>query len=152
MCPSQATVDRFSQDAYARAEKEALAAQAGAAAPPERRFLGTLSSEERKKYPVTTGFLDYFPDATAMVSHVSWHGNNKHNPGQDLHWARGKSMDHPDCIGRHLIERGGGPVPLGKDGEMMHKACLAWRAMADLQEAMEKEYDLSPPRGSIPSR
>jgi hypothetical protein len=113
-----------------------------AAAPP-RRFLTTLTSAERKEYPVVTGFVDYFPDAMAVVSHVSWRGNQKHNPGQDVHWARGKSGDHADCQGRHMIERG----TLDPDG-IEHMAQKAWRAMAELQEYLEKKYNLDLPRGA----
>lgn len=71
--------------------------------------------------------------ALAAVAQVSWHGNEKHNPGQPLHHARGKSMDHFDCIARHYVERG------GFDGPMRHSACLAWRALAALQEDLESK-------------
>lgn len=81
-----------------------------------------------------------------MVAHVSYKGNAKHNPGQSLHWSRGKSMDHEDCLARHTIERD------ALDGDVLHAANRAWRAMAALQELLEKTYDLSPPRGSIPPR
>lgn len=73
-----------------------------------------------------------FPQALAAVAQVSFHGNEKHNPGQPLHHARGKSMDHFDCIARHYVERG------GFDGPMRHSACLAWRALAALQEELER--------------
>lgn len=79
------------------------------------------------------GLVDYFPAALAEVANVSFEGNEKHNPGQPLHWARGKSMDHPDCILRHLAERG------GFDGPIRHSAALAWRALALLQEELEAE-------------
>ena len=97
---------------------------------------------ERKTYPVASGVLDYFPDACAAVAEVSYAGNEKHNPGEEMHWARGKSMDHADCIGRHLIERG------GFDGPIRHSAALAWRALALLQEELEAEYGLAAPRGA----
>jgi hypothetical protein len=74
-----------------------------------------------------------FPEALASVAQVSWHGNEKHNPGLPLHHARGKSMDHFDCIARHYVERG------GFDGPMRHSACLAWRALAALQEDLESK-------------
>lgn len=61
-------------------------------------------SNERKTYPLLSGCLKYFPAALAGVSNISYQGNNKHNPGQPLHHARGKSMDHGDCIIRHLID------------------------------------------------
>jgi hypothetical protein len=99
-------------------------------------------SATRKTFPMSGGLLDYFPDALAAVAQVSWHGNEQHNPGQPLHWSRGKSMDHADCIVRHLIGRG------GYDGQIRHSAALAWRALALLQEELEHEYELSMPRNA----
>lgn len=111
-------------------------------APQIPRRLIEGSSSYRKSFPVATGVIDYFPDAIAAVAEISFLGNQKHNPGQDLHWARGKSMDHADCIARHLIERG------GFDGNMRHTAALAWRALALLQEELEAVHGLSTPRGA----
>ena len=91
-------------------------------------------SKDRKSTPITTGVLDYFPLAIAEVARVSKAGNDQHNPGQPLHWAREKSTDHADCIGRHLLERGSIDI----DGQR-HSAKLAWRALANLQEELEKE-------------
>ena len=86
----------------------------------------------RKQLPVTTGVLDYFPLAIAYVALVSKIGNDKHNPGEPLHWAREKSADHVDCIGRHLIDRKG----TGENG-ILHDGALAWRALANLQLVLE---------------
>lgn len=97
----------------------------------------------RKEYPMAVGLIDYFPDALAAVAHVSKVGNDKHNSGEDIHWARGKSMDHADCIARHLVERGGFEV----DG-IRHSAYLAWRALALLQEELELAHNLPLPRGA----
>jgi Domain of unknown function (DUF5664) len=88
---------------------------------------------QRKATPITTGVLDYFPAALAMVARVSKAGNDKHNPGQPMHHARGKSMDHADCIARHLMERG---TTDAEDG-LPHSAKLAWRALALLEEELE---------------
>ena len=106
-----------------------------------QRVLET-TSEERKKYPMARGLLDYFPDALAEVAKVSYLGNEKHNPGEEMHHARGKSMDHADCILRHLAGRG------GWDGEIRESAALAWRALALLQEEIEQELNLPLPRGA----
>jgi hypothetical protein len=99
-------------------------------------------SEYRKGFPMCTGLMDYFPDALAAVANVSKQGNDKHNPGEPMHHARGKSMDHADCIMRHLQERG------GFDGTIRHSAALAWRALALLQEELEIENGFSLPRGA----
>ena len=89
---------------------------------------------ERKKIPVTSGVLDYFTAALIEVAKVSYQGNQQHNPGQPLHWARGKSTDQSDTILRHLMERG----TIDIDG-MRHSAKLAWRALALLQLELEAE-------------
>lgn len=86
----------------------------------------------RKAIPIFTGVLDYFPDAVAAVAELSRVGNEQHNPGQPLHWDRTKSMDHADCIGRHMIERG----TIDTDG-IRHSAKVAWRALAMLQLEIE---------------
>lgn len=96
---------------------------------------GTLptDSKARKGIPMARGLLDYFPAALAAVAELSRKGNDKHNPGQELHHARGKSMDHADCIVRHLIDRG---TIDPEDGES-HSVKVAWRALALLQEELE---------------
>jgi hypothetical protein len=100
--------------------------------------------------PMASGLLDYFPDALGAVAHVSWLGNEKHNPGEPLHHARGKSMDHVECIVRHLAERGGYDVIVinGEEHQIRHSAALAWRALALLQEELEQELGLPLPRGA----
>lgn len=91
-----------------------------------------ITAAERKAIPACTGVLDYFPDAIAAVAELSRIGNEQHNPGQPLHWAREKSTDHADCIVRHLMERG----TIDTDGQR-HAAKVAWRALALLQTEIE---------------
>ena len=86
----------------------------------------------RKKLPITTGVIDYFPLALAAIAQVSLEGNKQHNPGEPLHWAKEKSTDHADCITRHLIDRG----KVDTDGTL-HSAKLAWRALALLELELE---------------
>ncbi len=101
------------------------------------------ASEARKEIPLVTGLIDYFPDALAAVAYVSKVGNDQHNPGEPMHWARGKSNDHADCIARHLVDRG------GQDAKgIRHSAYLAWRALALLQEELEAAKGFAPSRGS----
>jgi hypothetical protein len=90
------------------------------------------NSAQRKTLPVTEGVLNYFPLAIAYVALVSKVGNDKHNPGEPLHWSRGKSDDHADCIGRHLLDLG----TYAADG-LLHDGMLAWRALANLQLKLE---------------
>jgi hypothetical protein len=97
--------------------------------------VGALPTDpaERKGIPLATGVLDYFTAALAEVAKVSKAGNEQHNPGQPLHWARGKSTDQADTLLRHLAERG----TIDTDG-MRHSAKLAWRALALLQLELEE--------------
>ena len=88
-------------------------------------------AKARKDMPITTGVLDYFPNALAYVAYVSKIGNDQHNPGQPMHWAREKSPDHENCIMRHIMERGTTDV----DG-VLHSGKLAWRALALLEEEL----------------
>lgn len=88
----------------------------------------------RKGIPLVTGVLDYFPDALCEIAKVSKAGNDQHNPGQPLHWSRGKSNDHADTCGRHLLQRG----TLDTDGQR-HTAKAAWRILAMLQLEIEAD-------------
>lgn len=96
-------------------------------------------SQNRKNSPAFSGFLVYFPDAVMAISAHSYRANEKHNPGEPLHWAKEKSRDHADCIARHLIDIG--PDWDAVDGETgsLHATALAWRALALLQTVLERD-------------
>ena len=89
---------------------------------------------DRKAAPLARGLLDYFPRALTEVARISQAGNDQHNPGEPLHWAREKSTDHADCIMRHLIDRG----TRDTDGRA-HSGKVAWRALAMLELELEEE-------------
>lgn len=91
-----------------------------------------MNDKDRKSRPLYSGVLIYFPDALLEVAAVSLAGNDQHNPGERLHWAKEKSMDELDSLSRHLLEAGS----LDTDG-MRHSAKLAWRALANLQREIE---------------
>lgn len=93
--------------------------------------------DARKAIPIFDGFLMYFPDACAAVATVSKIGNDQHNPGEPLHWARGKSMDQFNTAVRHLMDHGAG-ARYDSDGGR-HLAKAAWRVLAALQLDIEKE-------------
>jgi len=93
--------------------------------------------DARKNLPIFDGVLMYFPDAIAAVSHVSKLGNDQHNPGEPLHWARGKSMDQFNTAVRHLMDHGCGERYDADGGRHLAKA--AWRVLAALQLDIEKE-------------
>lgn len=102
--------------------------------PIESKSLFPSDPTERKKIPIASGVLDYFPSALIEVAKISHVGNEQHNPGQELHWARNKSTDQSDTIIRHFLERG----TFDDDGQR-HSAKLAWRALALLQLELEAE-------------
>lgn len=101
-------------------------------------------SAARKGIPMAEGLLYYFPAALAAVASVSKAGNDKHNPGQPMHHARGKSMDHADCIIRHLADAG----TIDPEDGLRHTAKVAWRALALLQEELEREEGAPLPRNA----
>lgn len=77
----------------------------------------------RKTFPLYSGCLAYFPDALAVVAHVSFMGNEQHHPGTELHWDKSKSADEPDALLRHLSEQ--------------EWDAAAWRALAHLQRKLD---------------
>jgi hypothetical protein len=79
----------------------------------------------------------YFPLALAAVAEVCRVGNDQHNPGEPLHWARGKSMNQMDTALRHQMDHGMGVVRDPKD-KCWHLAKAIWRLSAELQLTMEK--------------
>jgi hypothetical protein len=95
-----------------------------------------MTAEERKKRPVFTGVLKYFPDAIKEVARVSLKGNEQHHPDKPLHWDRSKSTDELDALSRHLIDAG----TIDDDG-IRHSAKIAWRALANLQKELERDNE-----------
>lgn len=96
-------------------------------------------SAARKAVPIAAGCFYYFPDALAAVAELSKKGNDKHNPGEPLHWSRGKSNDHADCVGRHLIDAGPAPhTEIDHEDGVLHAVKVAWRALALAQIAIEE--------------
>ncbi len=102
-------------------------------------------SAKRKEYPLNAGCIRYFPAALAGVANLSKRGNDKHNPGEPLHHARGKSMDHEDCIIRHLMDLNDllatmekGSIGITVDEVLLEASSLAWRALALSQELHER--------------
>lgn len=131
-------------DALTRANNESVAPCVICVPDPEPT-IHTDDSTTRKMFPIAEGVLDYFPDAIAYIAMVSFIGNQQHNPGEPMHWAREKSGDHANCIARHLEGRG----TKDKKG-VRHSGNLAWRALANLQEELERDLGLPCPRRATP--
>ncbi len=102
-------------------------------------------SQARKDLPIATGFMDYFPDAMAAVAELSRIANEKHNPGEPMHWSKDKSTDHADCLIRHFMQRGTWDTVEGV--AVLHATEMAWRAMAILQLELDA---LQPTHTEVP--
>lgn len=119
-------------------------------------------SVERKDIPLFSGVLKYAPAALAGMARISHSGNAKHNPGEPLHHARGKSNDHPDCIVRHTLDVADIIAWLERTAELgtaderyallTEVSQLVWRAALWSQELHEK-YGGAPlaPGARLPS-
>lgn len=94
----------------------------------------------RKAIPIYSGFVAYFPDAMSAVAQLSFIANEQHNPGEPLHWAKGKSMDHMDCLMRHSIDHL--TVDVRDSDGVLHAVKRAWRAMAELQTMSDSGIDI----------
>lgn len=112
-------------------------------APPARRQTLPEDAATRNEYPMAEGLLYYFPAALAEVARTSKVGNDQHNPGQPMHHDRSKSTAHADKIIRHLADAG----TTDNDG-VRHSAKVAWRALALLQEELEREEGAPLPRNA----
>jgi hypothetical protein len=91
----------------------------------------------RKAMPILTYLTEYFPDATLAEVAVSVAGNEQHNPGEPLHWAREKSKDQLNTAFRHMWDHKRGTVK-DIDGQY-HLAKAIWRLKAELQLQIEAD-------------
>jgi hypothetical protein len=104
-------------------------------------------SNARKQLPLFAGFFRYFPAAIAGAAFHSKKGNDKHNPGQEMHHSRWNSGDHGDCILRHLMdlsdllaayERNAAVEGWSPRAVLDEADALVWRACALSQELHER--------------
>ena len=93
------------------------------------------TNEQRKDTPIFSGVLSYFPDALKEVAKCSFIGQMQHNPDKPLAWDRSKSGNEYDSLTRHLIDSS--KEDFDTDGTL-HKAKIAWRALAGLQKHLEE--------------
>lgn len=95
----------------------------------------------RKRLPIYSGVVCYFPHALAAVAELSMIGNNQHNPGQPLHWAKEKSSDEMDALMRHVVDQAIDPRHRDPDG-VLAAVKKAWRALADLERMHDVGIDI----------
>lgn len=110
----------------------------GVGGAPTRATTLPEAANDRKTFPIASGFMDYFPDAIVAVAQISYAGNQQHNPGKALHWDRSKSSDEADTMQRHFLQRG----TIDVDGKR-HSAKMVWRALAFLQKEIEEDQATS---------
>jgi len=94
-------------------------------------------------WPIWDYMFGYFPKAWLEEVRVAVTGNKQHNPGEKLHWARGKSMDQLNTAFRHLFDYAkakseGAIVPRDARG-MAVLAQSIWRLKAQLELDLEEE-------------
>ena len=101
-------------------------------------------AQERKTYPVLTGLLNYFPHACAAVAHHSFVGNEQHNAGEAMHWAKEKSIGDGNQVVRHTMEGTATNSPRNTpewDEEVEALQAMFWRA----GELLERKLTGLPP-------
>lgn len=108
--------------------------QVSACVPGGKRELSV--AEQRKRTPIFSGVLAYFPLAMAEIARVSYAGSKQHHPDAPMHWDKDKSSDEADALVRHLLDHG----KFDTDGQR-HTAKVAWRGLALLERELEAERD-----------
>lgn len=81
----------------------------------------------------------YFPNALRALAEHAQYGNDKHNPGEPLHWAFNKSTEHAESAARHASQAGTIDPETGKS----HTIGYAMRVMM-LLEAEEIQRGARP--------
>ena len=83
--------------------------------------------------------VTYFRDAIIAIGRHSIKANEKHSPGQPIHWNRNQSKDQWGSWGRHLSALG----TIDEETGSPHHVPWAWRTLAIVQlylEANKKQY------------
>lgn len=99
-----------------------------------------LPSDDRQRKMIRAfqGFVQYFPDAIALVALLSKMANDQHNPGEPMHWAKDKSSEELDSLMNHLMDIAS-KGELSRDSDNVLDAIkVAWRGMANLQRLVDK--------------
>jgi hypothetical protein len=87
-----------------------------------------ISKEDR----IFSGVVGYFPNALAAIGRWSAAANEKHNPGEPMHWAFPKSTAHLDAAMSHLTQAGRVDPETG----VPHLVNAAWRVLAALETSL----------------
>jgi hypothetical protein len=106
-------------------------------------WFGEDDKVRKSDWPVWDYVFGYFPLALLEEVRVAVIGNNQHNPGQKLHWARHKSTDQLNTALRHIFDyakakQEGQVCPRDATGKSL-LAQAVWRLKAQLQLDCEAE-------------
>ena len=98
-----------------------------------RNAADPITKEDR----ITSGVLDYFPNALAAIGRWSTYNNTKYppavpSPDGSPRWSFNVSTNHADAIASHLAQRGTVDTETG----FSHSVPLAWRALALLESEL----------------
>lgn len=96
------------------------------------------------KAPVVQGCLAYFPRAIKAVAFVSRYGATKYGvPYSDKNWERVEDGEnrYEAALVRHLLSIHEEGVEFDEESGMLHKAHLAWNALATLELALRRREE-----------
>ena len=79
--------------------------------------------------------VSYFPDALVVAGRLCVASNEKHNPGEPVHWAKEKSNDHWGSWGRHTSNL----RTVDPESGMLHDISWLWRTCAINQTRIDNE-------------
>jgi len=94
------------------------------------------NDDERKRIPLWTATIGYFPAAFMLLAKLGYDANEQHNPGEPVHWARDKSTDHLNCAMRHLFDS----LFLTREARLKVLTQVFWRIGAEIQTSYEELY------------
>ena len=80
----------------------------------------------------------YFPNAFLAKARHSWESNEKHNPGQPMHWSKDKSIGDGNQVMRHLIEAMEAMSCGDTHAAQYHLTATSWRADELLERFLAK--------------
>ncbi len=96
----------------------------------------TDDAEARKSAPVDDVINGYFPNTVIELARYAKYGNDKHNPGEELHWAYTKSTDHGNCLMRHQMQAD----EIDPSSGYYHAVAVAIRALMQCETILLKNH------------
>ena len=104
----------------------------------DKKTLIPEDDEERAKYPIGTYTTEYCPNAIVALARHSFEANEKHNPGEEIHWAKEKSVGSINRVFRHLFEFAWHHARGERRKAKYHITAAAWRINELLERYITK--------------